>query len=56
MEIDKKSIIRAREVMQKAIVTIDGMATAKEAAAKMKKKKPFVCLSTKDIRMMHGGL
>jgi CBS domain-containing protein len=39
MEIDKKSIIRAREVMQKAIVTIDGMATAKEAAAKMKKKK-----------------
>ena len=47
MEIDKKSIIRAREVMQKAIVTIDGMATAKEAAAKMKKAKTFCLLVNK---------
>ena len=47
MEIDKKSIIRAREVMQKAIVTIDGMATAKEAVAKMKKKKNFCLLVNK---------
>ncbi len=33
------SIIRARDVMNKGIVSIDGMATAKEAAAKMRSEK-----------------
>ena len=33
---DSTSIIRARDVMHKGIVTIDGMATAREAAAKMR--------------------
>ncbi len=36
---DKKSIIRARDVMHKGIVSIDGMATASEAAAKMRSEK-----------------
>ncbi|MCF6246004.1 MAG: CBS domain-containing protein [Desulfobacula sp.] len=46
MENDKKLIIRAKDVMQKTIVFIDGMATAKEAAAKMKSEKIF-CLIVK---------
>ena len=33
---DSTSIIRARDVMHKGIASIDGMATAKEAAAKMR--------------------
>lgn len=33
---DSTSIIRARDVMHKGIVSIDGMATAREAAAKMR--------------------
>jgi len=40
---DRNSIIRARDVMQKEIVSIDGMATAREAAAKMRSEK-FACL------------
>jgi CBS domain-containing protein len=36
---DSTSIIRARDVMNKGIVSIDGMATAREAAAKMRLEK-----------------
>ena len=36
---DSTSIIRARDVMHKGIVSIDGMATAREAAAKMRSEK-----------------
>jgi CBS domain-containing protein len=36
---DSTSIIRARDVMHKGIVSIDGMSTAKEAAAKMRSEK-----------------
>lgn len=32
-------IVRARDVMHKGIVSIDGMATAKEAAARMRSEK-----------------
>jgi len=39
MEPDNKTIIRARDVMHKGIVSIDGMATAREAAAKMRSEK-----------------
>jgi CBS domain-containing protein len=33
---DSKKIVRARDVMHKGVTSIDGMATAKEAAAKMR--------------------
>ena len=36
---DSTAIIRARDVMRKGIISIDGMATAKEAAAKMRVEK-----------------
>ncbi len=36
---DKKSIVRAEEVLEKSVVFIDGMATAQEAAAKMRAEK-----------------
>lgn len=36
---DSASIVRARDVMHKGIVSIDGMATAREAAAKMRSEK-----------------
>ncbi|MBW2120100.1 MAG: CBS domain-containing protein [Deltaproteobacteria bacterium] len=36
---DSTSIIRARHVMDKGFVSIDGMATAREAAAKMRLDK-----------------
>ncbi len=36
---DNTSIIRARDVMKKGIVSIDGMFTAREAAAKMRSEK-----------------
>ena len=36
---DSSSIIRARDVMHKGVVSIDGMATAREAAAKMRFEK-----------------
>ena len=39
MEFDKESIIRAKDIMQKGIVTVDGMFTAREAAAKMRAEK-----------------
>jgi CBS domain-containing protein len=39
MSPDEKSIIRAKDVMQKRIVSIDGMATAQEAAALMRTEK-----------------
>ena len=46
MVTDNTSIIRARDVMRKGIVSIDGMATAKEAAAEMRSEKVF-CLLVK---------
>ena len=36
---DSTSIIRARDVMNKGSVSIEGMATAREAAAKMRSEK-----------------
>jgi len=36
MSLPKKSIVRARDVMHQGIISINGMATAKEAAAKMR--------------------
>jgi len=36
---DSTTIIRAKDVMHKGIISIDGMATAKEAAAKMRSEK-----------------
>jgi CBS domain-containing protein len=39
MEPDNSKIIRARDVMHHGIVSIDGMATAREAAALMRSEK-----------------
>ncbi len=39
MSSPKQSIIRARDVMSPSLVTIDGMATAKEAANKMRAER-----------------
>ena len=39
MVLDNKLITRARDVMKNGIVSIDGMATAREAAAKMRSEK-----------------
>ena len=36
---DSTAIIRAKDVMHKGIVSIDGMATAREAAAKMRSER-----------------
>ncbi len=36
MGAENRVVIRARDVMQEVIVTIDGMATAKDAAARMR--------------------
>jgi len=47
MESEKTAIIRARDVMHTQIVSIDGMATAKEAAAKMRSEKVFSLLVKK---------
>lgn len=47
MESDTSEIIRARDVMHTKIVTIDGMATAREAAAKMRSEKVFSLLVKK---------
>jgi CBS domain-containing protein len=44
---DKRSIIRARDVMSKELITIDGMATAKEAAASMRAKNMHCLLVEK---------
>ncbi|WP_457553669.1 CBS domain-containing protein [Desulfobacula sp.] len=43
---DSTKVIRARDVMHKGIITIDGMATAREAAAKMRSEK-VSCLIVK---------
>lgn len=39
MDTDSIKIIRARDVMNKEVISIDGMATASEAAAKMRSAK-----------------
>ncbi|MFH2123940.1 MAG: CBS domain-containing protein [Pseudomonadota bacterium] len=39
MEADTMKIVRARDVMHKGVVSIDGMATAREAAARMRSEK-----------------
>ncbi len=39
MDSDSNSIVRARDIMKKEIVPIDGMATSQEAAAKMRSEK-----------------
>ncbi len=39
MEPDNSPVIRVRDVMTKEVVSIDGMATAREAAAKMRAEK-----------------
>ncbi|MEA3467191.1 MAG: CBS domain-containing protein [Thermodesulfobacteriota bacterium] len=39
MSHDNRSIVRARDVMRKKVVSIDGMATAREAAARMRSEK-----------------
>lgn len=36
---DKTSIVRAEDVLEKSVVFIDGMATAQDAAAKMRSEK-----------------
>lgn len=36
---DNTKIVRARDVMQKTVTSIDGMATAKEAVAKMREQR-----------------
>ena len=47
MEPENTSIIRARDVMNKEIVSIDGMATAREAAAIMRSEKVYSLLVEK---------
>lgn len=47
MEADKKPIIRARDVVEKKIVTIDGMATTQEAAALMRTEQCLYLLVEK---------
>lgn len=44
---DSTAIVRARDVMQKKVISIDGMATAKEAAAKMRSEKVYSLLVNK---------
>ncbi len=44
---ENASVIRTRDVMTKGIVSIDGMATAGEAAAKMRAEKVFALLVRK---------
>jgi len=39
MRVDNTQIVRAKDVMNKKIVSIDGMATAREAAAIMRSEK-----------------
>lgn len=47
METEKRAIIRARDVMTKEIVSIDGIATAGEAADKMRSEKTSSLLVNK---------
>ncbi|MBU0482962.1 MAG: CBS domain-containing protein [Proteobacteria bacterium] len=44
---ESTAIVRARDVMKKGIVSIDGMATAREAAAKMRAAKVSYLLVNK---------
>ena len=44
---EKRSIVRAREVMRKGVLCIDGMATAAEAAAMMREEKSHALLVNK---------
>ena len=47
---DNSKIIRARDVMHKGIVSIDGMATARDAAAQMRSEK----ISSLLVRKRHA--
>ncbi|WP_300457539.1 CBS domain-containing protein [Desulfobacula sp.] len=47
METDNTKIVRTRDVMNKQILTVDGMATAREAAAIMRSERVFSLLVTK---------
>ncbi|MBU8910890.1 MAG: CBS domain-containing protein [Desulfobacterales bacterium] len=44
---DNTSIVRARDVMDKQVLSIDGMATAREAANKMRSEKVYSLLVKK---------
>ncbi len=47
MRPENTAIIRSRDVMDKNIVSIDGMATAREAAAKMRSENVYALLVNK---------
>ena len=47
METDNIKIVRTRDVMHKQILAVDGMATAREAAAIMRSKRVFSLLVKK---------
>lgn len=47
MTSENTSIVRARDMMNKGIVSIDGMATARDAAAKMRSEKVTALLVKK---------
>lgn len=47
METDNKKIVRTRDVMNKQILIIDGMATARAAAAVMRSERVFSLLVKK---------
>lgn len=47
MVADNTNIVRTRDVMDKQIITVDGMATAREAAAIMRSEKVFSLLVEK---------
>lgn len=47
MTTDNTKIVRARDVMQKQILTIDGMATARDATAVMRSERVFSLLVKK---------
>jgi CBS domain-containing protein len=47
METDNIKIVRARDVMHTQILTVDGMATAREAAAIMRSERVFSLLVKK---------
>lgn len=47
MEPDKPKIIRVRDVMHKGIISVDGMATTREAVKKMKENNVFSLLVNK---------
>jgi signal-transduction protein with cAMP-binding, CBS, and nucleotidyltransferase domain len=47
MATDKTPVVRARDVMHKGVISVDGMATAREAAAKMRSAKVTTLLVNK---------